>query len=180
MNRVSTVDGWNSALLNLMGAQRRQAAAQEQVSSEKQATDLQGFGRSSETLAAFKSAQTRLQGYIDTGKAVGDRLTQQDLAMTRTADAAQSARQAIADALGSGQGDGLMLVLQQNFQQAVDGLNTRHQGRYLFGGGRNDVPPVLPTTLAALTAGPPISDQFQNGELKAASQVDDGPTPWPS
>ncbi len=176
MTRVSTAGGWNSALLNLMDAQQRQNDAQTQVSTQKIATDLKGFGRGAETLAAFKTAASRLDGFIQGGQAVSQRLTTQDSAMNETADAAQAARQAITDALASGRGDSLMLELQQQFQTAVDGLNAQHQGRYLFGGGRSDQPPVTATSLSDLTAGPPISSLFKNDQQKAGSRLDDATT----
>jgi flagellar hook-associated protein 3 FlgL len=176
MTRVSTADGWNSALLDLMRAQTRQMDAQHQVSTQKKAVDLKGFGRESETLAAFRSAQLRLNGFLDVSKAVASRLTTQDVALNQIADSAQSARDTIADALAAGRGDGLMLALQQRFQSAVDGLNAKHQGRYLFGGARADQPPVTADTLTDLTAGPAISTFFQNDQLKTVSRIDEAST----
>ena len=70
MNRVATFGNYQSALLDLMKAQTRAADAQERVSTQKNATDLTGFGRQSETLTALKGAQSRIQGFIDTSKAV--------------------------------------------------------------------------------------------------------------
>jgi hypothetical protein len=84
--RVSTSGNYQSALLDLMGSQLRSQEAQRRVSTQKQATDLVGFGRSSETLTALKSAQSRIAGFIDTGEAVAARLSGQNLALGRIAD----------------------------------------------------------------------------------------------
>jgi flagellar hook-associated protein 3 FlgL len=173
MTRVSTGEGWNSALLNLMNAQQRQFEAQNRVSSEKIATDLKGYGRSSETLTAFKSAQARLNGFVANGEAVASRLTSQDLGLTTLADAADGARQAINDALASGRGDALMVDLEGRFQTAIDALNAKHEGRFLFAGGRTDTKPVNADTLADLTAAPTVAGLFANDDLKAASRLDD-------
>lgn len=173
MTRVSTAEGWNSALLDLMRSQQRQVDAQHQVTTQKKADDLAGYGRGSETLAAFRSAKVRLDGFLESSKAVAARLTTQDLSLNRVADAAQGARDAIAEALASGKGDGLMLALQQQFQSAVDGLNAKHQGRYLFSGAKADQPPVSADTLSDLTSGPAIASWFGNDQVKQVSRLDE-------
>ena len=77
MTRVATFGNYQSALLDLMKAQTRAADAQERVATQKNATDLTGFGRQSETLTALKGAQSRIVGFMDTAKAVSARLTTQ-------------------------------------------------------------------------------------------------------
>ena len=176
MTRVSTYGNYQSALLDLMSAQTRAQDAQERVSTQKNATDLVGFGRGSETLTALKSSQARIQGFIDTGDVVAARLGAQDLAFSRISDGAGGARQAIADALASGRLDGLMLELQTQFQIAQDGLNTKHQGRYLFAGGNTETAPVEVMTMADLAAAPSVASTFTNDTLKQASRLDEGTT----
>jgi flagellar hook-associated protein 3 FlgL len=176
MTRIATADGWNSALLNLMRAQQSQFDAQKQVSTQKVADDLKGFGRGSETLTAMRSSQARLNGFIQAGESVKARLATQDSALNQVGDAAQGARQAITEALASGRGEGLMSALQQQFQAAVDGLNARHNGRYVFGGGLTDQQPVTASTLSDLTVPPAVSSLFQNDQLKSASQIDEATT----
>lgn len=172
--RVSTFGNYQSALLDLMGAQLRSQEAQERVSTKKNATDLVGFGRSSESLTALKSAQSRISGFIDAGKAAAARLSTQDLALNRVADGASGAREAIAGALAAGRTDGLMLELQGQFQLALDGLNTRHQGRYLFSGGASSQAPVTPRTLAELAQLTDPDTAFVNDDLVQVSRLDEG------
>lgn len=176
MTRISTPDSWSSALLNLMNAQQSQNDAQTQVNTQKVATSLGGFGRESETLTAFGSAQAKLKGFITVSKAVDSRLTTQDTAFSEIAGAAQGARQNITDAIAAGRADALMQAIQQQFQGAVDGLNMQHEGQYVFGGGRLDAPPTSATTLGDLTAAPSIGSLFQNGQFKTASKLDDSTT----
>lgn len=172
--RVSTAGNYQTALLNLMQAQSRSLDAQTRISTEKVATDLSGYGRGSETLAAMRGAQARIQGFIDTGETVAARLTAQDLALNRVADGAGDARQAIADAMAAGTLDGLMLELQGQFQMVQNGLNAQHQGRYLFGGGNVDNPPVTVATLAELNAAPTVEGVFVNDNLRQSSRIDEG------
>ncbi|WP_339913662.1 flagellin [uncultured Brevundimonas sp.] len=174
MTRVSTFGNYNSALMNLMATQVRSQEAQERVSTQKVATDLTGFGRSSETLTALKATQSRLQGFIDTGESVAARLASQDLAFDRVAEGAGGARQAIAEALAAGRVDGLMLQLQSQFQISQDGLNAKHQGRYVFAGSNVGAAPVVAMTLADLSAAASVADAFQNDSLKQTSRLDEG------
>ena len=172
--RVSTAGNYQSALLNLMTAQARSLDAQNRISTEKVATDLAGYGRGSETLAAMRGAQARIQGFINTGEAVTARLSAQDLALRRVADGANDTRQAIADAMAAGSLDGLMLEIQGRFQIVQNGLNAQHQGRFLFGGGNVDDPPVTIGTLGELNAAPSVAGVFANDTLKHTSRIDEG------
>lgn len=173
MTRVSTYGNYQSALLDLMSAQSRAEAAQKKVATQKNATDLVGFGRGSETVSALKSSQTRIQSFIDTNKTVAARLESQDLAMGRVADAAAEARKAVADAIAAGRMDAMMGTLESLFMQAQDGLNTKHQGKYLFGGGTIDKAPVQPPTLADLAALPDALSAFGNDQLRQTSWLDE-------
>lgn len=182
MTRVSTYGNYQSALLDLMSAQSRAEMAQKMVNTHKNATDLVGFGRGSETVSALKSSQTRIQTFIDTNKAVAARLETQDLAMDRVADAATAARQVLADAIAAGRMDALMGSLESLFMEAQDGLNMKHQGKYLFSGGAVDRAPVdLPdipgqpgaTMMAKLAALPDENAAFRNDQLKQSSWLDE-------
>lgn len=174
MSRISTYGNYQSALLDLMQAQQRQLDANRRVSSQKVATDLQGFGRGAETLTAMKSAQARVQGFIDTGEAVSARLTTQDLAMERMGEGLQGARTAIVNAIALGRLDGLVQEVQTSFQVVQDGLNSRHQGRYLFSGGQVNTVPVNTNALADLSALPSASDAFDNDDLLTDTRLDEG------
>lgn len=180
MTRVSTSGNYQSALLHLMNAQARGEEAQNKVNTKKNATDLVGFGRQSETVIALKSSQTRIEGFIETNKTVADRLTMQDMGLDRVADAATAGRQAIANAIAAGRMEGLMSEMETIFKMAQDGLNMKHQGRYLFSGGDVDQQAVvLPATpvgasdLEKLAAMPATSDAFKNDQLKQNSRLDE-------
>ncbi|MBD7940924.1 flagellin [Brevundimonas guildfordensis] len=182
MTRVSTYGNYQSALLDLMSAQSRAEMAQKKVNTQKNATDLSGFGRGSETVSALKSSQTRIQTFIETNKSVAARLETQNLAMERVADAATAARQVLADAIAAGRMDAMMASLESLFMEAQDGLNMKHQGKYLFSGGATDRAPVdLPdivgqpgaTMMAKLAALPDESAAFRNDQLNQSSWLDE-------
>ena len=176
MTRVATFGNYQSALLDLMNAQTRAADAQERVATQKNATDLTGFGRQSQTLTAMKGAQSRIQGFIDTSEAVTARLTTQDLAMGQVKDAITGVRDALGSAISSDSGALLMLELDGHFQTARGGLNTRHHGGYLFAGASTSTTPVVAANLSELAAAPDVASLFSNDTLKAASRVAEGTT----
>ncbi|AQR62440.1 hypothetical protein BZG35_12905 [Brevundimonas sp. LM2] len=176
MSRVSTTGNYQSALLNLMTAQQQQADASKRVATQKNATDLTGFGRGSETLTALKAAASRVQGFRDTGEAVAARLETQDLALTQISDGIGGARQAIADALASDTTLSLMLDLGSHLQSIAGGLNMQHQGGYLFGGANSTEMPAPVNTMKALGAlvlPDTVKTSFTNDGIKQVSRVDE-------
>lgn len=176
MNRVSTANSYSSVLNHLMQAQVRHDAANTQVSSQKNAFDLKGYAKQAETLLATRSIQTKVDSYIEQGKTLVSKLQSQDLALTQTADAADGARQAIAEALATNRGESLMEELSSWFSSATDSLNAKFGGRYLFSGGQVDTPPTTANSLSDLTAAAATADLFQNDGLKPANQLDESTT----
>jgi flagellar hook-associated protein 3 FlgL len=176
MTRVATFGNYQSALLDLMKAQARAAEAQERVATQKNATDLTGFGRQSETLTALKGAQSRIQGFMDTGEAVLARLTTQDLALTRVGDGIGGIREALGNALAADASGSLMQQLEGYFQEIRGGLNMRHQGSYIFAGARVDTAPVEVASMAGLPPPGDVATMFANDTIRTASRVAEGTT----
>jgi flagellar hook-associated protein 3 FlgL len=171
MSRVSTTGNYQSALLDLIASQQRQADASKRVSTQKVATDLTGFGRASETLTALKGAVSRVQGFLDTGEVVAARLGAQDLALNQVIDGVGGAREAIGGVLASDSAGTLILELEGYFQSVSNGLNTRHQGGYLFAGADTNNPPVSVSTLSDLAAAASVAATFGNDTIKPVSRV---------
>jgi len=173
MERVSTSGNYMVVLANLMAAQQRQLEAGQQVASEKKADDLKGYARNAETLTAMRALQSKVDGFLDQTDLLSAKLSMQDTGLIQVADAAQSAREAIANALATGRADTLMQELQTAFSNAVQGLNTRFQGEYVFGGGQVNTKPVTATSLSSLTSGPPLASFFQNDGFRASNRLDE-------
>jgi flagellar hook-associated protein 3 FlgL len=176
MTRIATANSYATVLSDLMRAQSRQQDAQTQVSSEKKASDLKGFARHAETLLAARSVQTRVEGFLEQGQALSSKLEAQDLALSQTADAAQGARQAIADAIAAGRGDVLGSEMSSWFGSATEALNTKQGGRFLFSGGQMETKPVQATKLSDLTAVPDVSEVFANDGLVPVNRLDESTT----
>ncbi|MBI1684023.1 flagellin [Caulobacter hibisci] len=176
MTRVSTSGNYGVMTSNLMLAQVRQNQLGEQVSSQKIASDLKGYAKNAEMLTAMKSAQAKIDGFLDQTKLVSNRLEMQDMGIERIAGSATGAREAIANALAAGNATTLMQQLNNAFGDAVQGLNTKSNGQYVFSGARNDTATTTATTMADLTSAPSTASLFQNDQYIVSNRIDESTT----
>ncbi len=172
VTRVSTAGNYNSVLANLLAAQARQSEANDRVSTQKLGSDLKSYARNAEMLTAMRSTQTRLESYADQGMMMSDKLATQDMALNQVAGAATASRQVILDAVAAGDAGALMEELEAQFRNAVQGMNTRYGGKFLFAGGQVDTQPVTAQSMADLTAAP-IASFFKNDDFLTKAQLDD-------
>jgi flagellar hook-associated protein 3 FlgL len=176
MTRVSTSGNFGVMTSNLMRAQVLQNIAGEQVSSQKNASDLKGYAKNAEVLTAMKTAQAKVTGFLNQTSLVANRLDVQDIGIGQVADATQDARDAVANAVAAGSAETLMQQLTGAFGDVVQGLNSRFNGRYVFAGAKSDVQPTTATSMTDLTAGPPIAGLFQNDQYISSNRIDDATT----
>lgn len=172
MNRVSTAGTYALTLANLNETQRQQVEASRRVTSQKAGQDLKGYARKAETLTSLRALEIKVAGLKDQNDILADRFSTQDVAIQQVGDAALNARDAINSALASGRVDTLMQELRGFFGDAVQGLNTKSQGRYLFAGGQIDTLPVSATSMADLTTAA-TSTFFHNDQFRAQNQIDE-------
>ena len=173
VTRVTTPGNYSAVLANLLAAQQRQMEAGDKVATQRNGNDLKDYARNSELLTAMKSVQSRLGVYQDQNGLIADKLATQDTGLTRVADAAQSIRQIMSEAIASGRVDTLVEDIQAQMNNATEGMNARYGGKYLFAGGQVDTRPVTATTLADLTSGPPISNWFKNDQFQVTARLDE-------
>ena len=173
MDRVSTAFAFKAGTADFLRAQGKQVEAQQQMSDGKRAVDLKGFGRKSETLIAAKTVQARASSFVDMHKLLAGKLEAQNLALERTAEAADESRQLLLGAIASNRGESLMKTLDSVFGQAVDALNWKHEGRYLFAGSQVASEPVSVHRLADLTTAP---DPFTNDQTRLESRLNEAST----
>jgi flagellar hook-associated protein 3 FlgL len=172
MTRVSTANSYSAVLANLMRAQQSQFDAQNQVTSEKKATDLRGFSQDAEALVAARTVSVRSDSFIKLSEALKGKLDSQDLSLNRAADATLEAKSAIGNAIASGNGTTLMQSLQIQFGAVLEGLNGQHEGEYLFSGSQTSTKPVQVADLAALGA-VTVASVFQNDSIVPVSRLDE-------
>lgn len=176
VTRVTTPGNYSAVLANLLQAQKSQMAAGDKVATQKNGKDLKDYAKSSELLTAMRSVQTRLGVYQEQNKLLSDKLTTQNTGLMRVADAATQVRQIMAEALASGRVDTLVEDIQAELSNAVEGMNARYGGKYVFAGGQVDTRPVTAQTLADLTAGPPIASFFKNDKFQVKAKLDEATT----
>ena len=176
VTRVTTPGNYSAVLANLLVAQQRQMEAGDRVATQRNGNDLKDYAKNSELLTAMKSVQTRLGVFADQNKLLADKLSTQDTGLNRVADAAREIRQVMAEALASGRVDTLVEDIQAQMSNAVEGMNARYGGKYIFAGGQVDTRPVTAQTLADLTSGPPISNWFKNDQFKVQAKLDEATT----
>src|SRR3569833_49521 len=111
MERVSTAGNYSAILANLMAAENRQVDAENRVSSTKNGDSLKDFATQAEPLTAMKTVDARVTNYQSQNSLIASKLSTQDQALTSVADAATQVRQALANALATGNADTLMQVV---------------------------------------------------------------------
>ena len=177
VSRVTTSGNYSAVLTNLLAGQQRLSEAGNRVSTQKNGQNLKDYAKSSEVLTAMRTVQTRVAAFQDQNGLLADKLTTQDGAVVRVADAAQSIRELMAEAIASGRVDSLVSDIQAQMNTAVDSLNARYNGKFLFAGGQVDTKPVTATLLSDLTAPPAIiANFFKNDDFKVTARVDDATT----
>ncbi|WP_293900359.1 flagellin [Phenylobacterium sp.] len=177
VTRVTTPGNYSAVLTNLLAAQQRQMEAGNKVSTQRNGNDLKDYAKSSELLTAMRSVQSRLSVFQDQSKVLSDKLSTQDSGLNRVADAAQQIRQIMAEALATGRADTLVEDIQAQMSNAVEGMNSRYGGKYLFAGGQVDTQPVTATQLSDLTAAPAIiANFFKNDNFQVQAKLDESTT----
>ena len=150
MDRVSTTNSYNVVLSGILRAQQTQNEANTQLSTGKKATDLRGFSSDSQTLVAARTVKVQTESYIKLNENLSRKLDTQNIYLTSTADAADSARQTVANAIANNTGTSLMESLKLQFSAAVDSLNGQNEGQYLFAGSQTSTRPVTLTSMSGL------------------------------
>ncbi|WP_298324080.1 flagellin [Asticcacaulis sp.] len=173
--RISTGQIWSNATSALMRAQHAKDTATVQLTSGKIASDIGGYGQEAESLVSHQSALARLEGYQEVAKIVSERLESQNTALERAGDGASDAKEAILKAIASQSLEGLTTQLESSYTAFVDGINYKHQGDYLFGGGNEAQSPLAASSLGEL-ASLPTGSLFRNGAVKKASTIDQATT----
>jgi len=167
--RISTQAASQSALMDLMRAQREAFDAREQLSNGRKAPDLKGYGNSAEAIISARSAQVRVDNYVSANTRLGNRLEVQDLAYRELSDSVSELR----ETLTTSDGTFLMNKVQESFDRVVIALNTRFNGSHVFAGVRTDAQPMTVSTIGQLQAlGDPM-DAFDNASRRQSTQIDD-------
>ncbi|MFP4518089.1 MAG: flagellin [Oceanicaulis sp.] len=168
--RISTQAASQSALMDLMKAQRDSFDAREQLSTGKKAPDLKGYGNAAETILTARAAKVRADSFATANERLANRLEVQDLAYRELSDAANQLRTALTTADGTA----LMAQVQEAFDRTVGALGTKFAGSFVFSGARTDYAPVNAQTLGDLQAAAPnTSAVFADPGRRQSARIDE-------
>jgi len=177
IERVATNTQAQTLISQIMQAQTTLDNTQNQVASGKVSTTYAGIGDKTAALEAAQSASDRTTAYQAATQLALNQTNLQDTQLTSLSDLANQWRSDVTAAVGNGDASTLMTEAQSVYQQAAQILNSQDaNGNYLYGGDKNDTPPVTASTLSDLQALPSASAAFANGTVKSAVQVGDGET----
>jgi flagellar hook-associated protein 3 FlgL len=168
MTRISTYAANQSALMDLMKAQKQMFEAQQQLTTGKMVSDLKGVGYQAEMLSAARAAETQAKSYEEAATRTEARLEAQDTALEHVADAVSDLRLAVT----TKEGDYIMQQTREAFYEVVNALNTKHAGVYVFSGTRSDVPAVNVSDMSDLIPMGSANEAFDNNQRKPQVQLD--------
>ena len=168
MTRISTYAANQSALMDLMKAQKQMFEAQQQLTTGKMVGDLKGVGYQAEMLSAARAAETQAKSYEEAATRTEARLEAQDTALEHVADAVSDLRLAVT----TKEGDYIMQQTREAFYEVVNALNTKHAGVYVFSGTRSDVPAVNVSDMSDLIPMGSANEAFDNNQRKPQVQLD--------
>ncbi len=172
MERVATLMHSTALLAELSRSQRNFLDAQTQVATGKRINEFSDSPADLGALLAARNAYARTDDYLAAAKAVRTRLDLQDTHIDELASVTADVKQSILDAVANNSGAGLKTELQGAFDRIVSILNSQVDGKYIYGGTRQDVPPVTITTIDQLLALPSAADAFQNNAMSQTARID--------
>lgn len=172
MERVATLMHSTAMLAELSRSQRNMFGAQTQVSTGKRINEFSDAPQDLGALLAARNADARTADFLASAKAIRTRLDLQDTHIDELASITAEMKQSVLDAVANSSGAGLKAELEGVFSRMVSILNTQIDGKYIYGGTRQDVPPVTVASLSELVALPATADAFQNNAVAASGRVD--------
>jgi flagellar hook-associated protein 3 FlgL len=175
IERASTSGQSLYLLQQVMNASQQLGKTQAQVASGKVATDYSGLGDKAALLEASRTAVNKADAYQQNTTLALNQADLQDTQLSTLSDLANQLRAALTKAVANNDGSNLMTTLQGIFDQASQILNGKDaNGNYLYGGDKDNTPPLNVSTLAQLGSLPSASAAFDNGTVKKSVLVADG------
>ncbi|WP_421790657.1 flagellin [Hyphobacterium sp.] len=169
MTRIATAAAAQTALLDLMRAQRTVFETQQQLTTGKLHPDLKGAGHRAESISAAYGARDRAEAYKFSAERVENKMEITAVALDKLSEAATDLRVAMTTIDGTY----IMSQAREAFEKARDALATQYAGGYIFGGTRTDIIPVSANSLDDLVAAPTAGDVFQNSTRRPVAKLDD-------
>lgn len=176
MERVATFMQSQAMLGELTRTQRSLFEAQQQVSTGKRINAFADAPEDLGALMAARAADARAADFEASAKALKSRLDLQDTHLEAVASVVGDLKQVILDAVANGSGASLRAEMDGAVSRMASILNTQVDGKYIYGGTRQDVPPVTIGSLDELLALGSTGEAFQNNAVAQSAKVDTNQT----
>ncbi|HEV2563268.1 MAG TPA: flagellin [Rhizomicrobium sp.] len=177
IERVATNAQSQFMLAQIAQANLNLNQTQQQVATGKVASDYAGMGDKAAMLEAARSAAARADAYQSATQMAVNQADLQNTQLSTLSDLAGQLRQAVTAALANNDASTLMTQAKSIFDQASQILNSKDaNGNYLYGGEKDNTPPVSVGSLSDLAALPSASAVFDNGSVPRSVNVGDGQT----
>lgn len=173
MTRVATVPLQRTLSNAIQRSQQNVATSQLQLTSGKKATDYAGLGIDAVRTLSARSMLAQQHSYQAVASRVGTTLSLYDANITQIDDSLSDLRQQMMEALGTGNSPGLQSMVESSFASVRASLNATEAGIPLFAGSQTNDLPVVPKTLAELSAMAP-DEVFINDNVRQTSRMGDG------
>jgi flagellar hook-associated protein 3 FlgL len=175
IERTSTAGQSAYLLQQIMNANQNLNKTQAQVASGKVSTDYAGLGDKAAMLEASRTAANKADAYKANTDMAVNQADLQDTQLSSLSDLSNQLRSALTDAVANNDGQDMMSTMQGIFDQASAILNSKDaNGNYIYGGDKDNTPPLNVTSLSQLAALPSASAAFSNGTQAKSVQVADG------
>lgn len=152
MERIATFMQSQAMLSELTRTQRGLLDAQQQVSTGKRINEFSDAPGDLGALMAARAADAKAADFEASAKALKSRLDLQDTHMEELASVVGDLKQSVLDSVANGDGAALRSEMEGAVSRMVSILNTQIDGKYIYGGTRQDVPPVTVNSLDQLLA----------------------------
>jgi len=173
MTRVTNLLQSQLMLAQLQRTQAQSFQTERQIATGKVAEYFKDLAQDTGTLMSAKALQERTSQYQGTIQFMIGRLDIQNVHLEEVSSAADDLRQTVLEAVSTNKGMGLMDQVEIIFDSVVGVLNTKVDGKYIYGGTRTDVPPVNIDDISQLIAAASVDDVFDNNDLKQSNRIDD-------
>ena len=173
MTRVTNLLQSQLMLAQLQRTQAQSFQTERQIATGKVAEYFKDLAQDTGTLMSAKALQERTSQYQGTIQFMIGRLDIQNVHLEEISGSADDLRQTVLEAVSTNKGMGLMDQIEIIFDSVVGVLNTKVDGKYIYGGTRTDVPPVNIDDISQLIAAASVDDVFDNNDLKQSNRIDD-------
>ncbi len=176
VSQISTYALHNTTLKNFNKLQGDLSVLQDQVSSGLKGRDFEAYNGQVEQLVGLEKEVKRLKEYIENNAITTSRLQTQENALSQLIDISDSVYNLMVGENPGTQNPAVFTTQMDQLRYAIAAeLNVNQGGRYLFGGTRTDLPPVIdePEVPRPFVSGTPDDGYYQGSKKNVTSRAQD-------